>query len=248
MNGRLEIQPTSADLVRKATECIASLLLESVKSRKLAMIALSGGTTPRSVYMLLGSEPMCSMIPWANVHLFWGDERCVPPDNAESNFRMVKEALLDKIAIPSTNIHRTKAEQNPAIAAQEYEEEIKQTFQLKGDALPRFDVILLGLGEDGHTASLFPGTTALQEQHKLVTEVYVEKLKAYRISMTLPLINNARHLLFLVSGKGKAGMLAEVLQSNDVKYPAQLVKPVSGDIRWLVDRNAASHLEAVNQP
>ncbi len=248
MNGRLDIQPTSADLVRKATECIASLLLESVKSGKFATIALSGGTTPRSVYLLLGSEPMRSTIPWANVHLFFGDERCVPPDNAESNFRMVKEALLDKITIPLQNIHRIKGEQNPANAALEYEEDIKQTFKLKDDTLPQFDVILLGLGEDGHTASLFPGTPVLQERRKLVTEVYVEKFKAYRISMTLPLINNARHVIFLVSGKGKAGMLAEVLQSNDVKYPAQLVKPVSGDLRWFVDQDAASHLEAVNQP
>jgi 6-phosphogluconolactonase len=247
MNGRLDIQPTADELIRVSAERIASLLSESVQSRGMAMFALSGGSTPQSVYSILGSEPLRSGIPWPSVHLFWGDERCVPPGHPQSNYRMVNETLLQHVDIPSGNVHRLKGELDPAMAAKQYEEEIRQTFQVNEDKVPRFDVILLGLGEDGHTASLFPNTPALKEQQKLVTEVYIEKLKTHRITLTFPVINNAYHVLFLVSGKGKAGILSEVLQGNSVSYPAQHVRPVAGELQWLVDQDAASRLALVSE-
>lgn len=247
MNGRLEIYTTVETLIRGSAESIASLLIESVRSGGSARIALSGGSTPRSVYALFGTEPLRSTIPWASVHIFWGDERCVPPDHPESNFRMVHETLLRHIIIPSSNIHRIKGEHNPGEAARKYAEDIGRTFQLNDEHLPQFDVILLGLGEDGHTASLFPETPALQEQHKWVTEVHVQKLNASRITLTLPVINNAHHVLFLVSGKTKALILAEVVQNSSYQHPAQFVHPVSGDLRWLVDQDAASRLQAVSR-
>ncbi|MBM2841757.1 MAG: pgl, partial [Bacteroidetes bacterium] len=181
------------------------------------------------------------------VHLFWGDERCVPPDDPESNYRMVHEALLRHIGIPPENVHRIKGELDPALTAREYEEEIRRAFGVNENAIPRFDLILLGLGEDGHTASLFPGTSALQEKQRIVTEVYVEKLESHRITITLSVINNAFHVFFLVSGKSKAQILGAVLNESPVSYPAQLVRPVAGELQWLVDQDAASQLAMVSE-
>jgi len=246
MNGRLDIYPTSDGLIRAAAEQIASLLIGGVKDRGRATIALSGGSTPRSVYALLSSELYRPRISWKSVHVFWGDERCVPPESSESNFRMANEALLAHVPILPQNVHRIKGEQNPSYAAEEYETEIRQIFGLEKGMHPRFDVILLGLGDDGHTASLFPGVSALTEQHRLVTDVFVEKLKTHRITLTLPVINNASHVVFLVSGKGKAAILHDVLQGDKPLYPAQLVRPSVGKLVWLVDQDAASQLETIH--
>lgn len=245
MNGQLEIYPTTRLLIYAAAEQISSQLIGGAESRGRAMIALSGGSTPRAVYALLGSEPVRSQIPWEKVHLFWGDERCVPPSDPESNFRMVDEALLQRVTIPPQNVHRVKAENDPAAAAQEYEEELRQTFGLNAGTMPAFDVVMLGLGDDGHTASLFPGTPALDERRKLVADVYVERLRTHRITLTFPVLNNAHHIVVLVSGKSKAGILAEVVRGNLASYPAQRIQPVAGELRWLVDRDAASQLEPV---
>jgi 6-phosphogluconolactonase len=155
---------------------------------------------------------------------------------------MVQEVLLDRISIPPANIHRVEGELTPETAAARYEEEIRQAVPYYGK-LPAFDLVLLGLGEDGHTASLFPGSPAPEEKEQLVTSVYVERLTTHRITMTLPLINNARNILFLVSGKGKATILHDVLTSGGKSLPAQLVKPLNGSLRWLVDRDAASLLD-----
>lgn len=198
MIGQLDIHPNAGLLTHAAAEHISALLVSSVHSRGRAMIALSGGSTPRGVYSLLGSEPMRSRIPWSNVHLFWGDERCVPSTDPESNFRMVHEAMLQHIAIPPQNIHRVLAENNPAAAAQMYEAELRQMSEMPPGSVPSFDVVVLGLGADGHTASLFPGAPALEERTRLVTDVYVEKLGFHRITLTFPVINNARHILVLV--------------------------------------------------
>ncbi len=245
MNGQLEIYPTTTLLIHAAAGQISLQLVSSAKSTGGATIALSGGDTPRGVYALLGSEPLRSRIPWEKVHLFWGDERCVPPSDPESNFRMVNEALLQRVTIPPQNVHRVKTENDPAAAAQAYEEELRQTFGLKAGTMPVFDVVMLGLGDDGHTASLFPGTPALDDRRKLVTDVYVERLQAHRVTLTFQVLNSAHHVFVLVSGTGKARILAEVLRGNPASYPAQRIQPVAGELRWLVDCDAASQLEPV---
>jgi 6-phosphogluconolactonase len=247
MNGRPHIYSTLDGLIRASAEQIAALLIQGVRARGSTTIALSGGSTPGRVYALLGSDPFRAGIPWESVHVFWGDERCVPPESLESNYRMASEALLGHITIPPQNVHRIRAEQSPSSAAEDYEKEIRRTFELVDVPLPRFDIILLGLGDDGHTASLFPGTSALNERRKLVADTYVEKLRAHRITLTLPVINNASHILFLVSGKGKAKTLHDVLQGDRLLFPAQYVRPSAGELLWMVDQDAASQLETVHQ-
>lgn len=237
---RPDIVPDAGTLAHRAAERITAVLDEAVRASGTATIALSGGATPRATYALLAAAPFAGGINWSAVQLFWCDERCVPPHSPESNYRMVRETLLEKIAMPAANIHRIEGELPPETAAARYEEEIRQAVPHEGK-IPRFDLVLLGLGEDGHTASLFPGTPALEEDEMLVTSVYVERLKTYRVSMTLPLINNARNILFLVSGKGKANILRDVLASGGA--PARLVQPVDGTLLWLVDSDAASFLE-----
>ncbi|MBM2846306.1 MAG: pgl [Bacteroidetes bacterium] len=245
MNIPVDIAPDQDLLVRRAAEKIAFLLMEAIRLRGTASLVLSGGTTPRRVYELLTTSSFAKRIEWSAVHLFWGDERCVPPHSPESNYRMVREAFLDRAAIPPSNIHRIETELPPETAAARYEEEVRQAIPQDGRTLPAFDLIMLGLGEDGHTASLFPGTQALEERDRLVTCVYVERLETYRITMTFPLINNARNILFLVSGKGKAEIVRNILTGGDAVYPAQMVRPVSGNLVWMVDSDAASLLEKV---
>lgn len=241
MNVNLNIFPTSEALAQGAAEAIADILMEAIRDHGRAMVSLAGGSTPRKVYARIGSDPMRSDIPWEKVHLFWGDERCVMPNNPESNYRMVADSLLKHISIPQKNVHRVRAEENPVDAARQYEEEILGAFGTD-DGFPRFDLVILGLGEDGHTASLFPGTPALDEKEKLVTDVFVDRSKGFRITMTLPLLNNARHVIVLVSGRGKATILAHVLRKDEHEYPILRIRPVSGDLRWLVDADAASQL------
>lgn len=245
MTGQLDILATADLLMRSAAANISSLLIRAVQSRGRAMVALSGGSTPRGVYSLLGSEPTRSQIPWEKVHLFWGDERCVPPTDAESNFRMVNETLLQHIIIPSQNVHRIPGEGSPESAAKAYESELRKAFPLNPAATPDFDVMVLGLGADGHIASLFPGTPVLEERQRLVVSVFVEKVRPHRITMTFPVINNAHQILVLVSGTSKAGILAQVLQGDPLLFPAQRIQPVAGKLRWLVDRDAASQLYTV---
>jgi 6-phosphogluconolactonase len=186
-------------------------------------------------------------VPWDKVFFFWGDERHVPPDDADSNYRMAREALLSKLPIPEANIFRVPAEGKDAQAvAEAYEQTLKNFFSLKPEELPRFDLILLGMGPDGHTASLFPGTPALQEKSRLVVANWVEKLKTSRITFTLPVLNAARNVMFLVSGADKAPVLREVLEGDAPaeKYPSKLVRPRNGKLIWFVDRAAGSQLSA----
>jgi 6-phosphogluconolactonase len=178
---------------------------------------------------------------------FWSDERHVPPDDPESNYRMAKESLLSKVPIPAANVFRVAGENPDAVsAAAEYEQTLRKFFASGPREVPRFDLILLGLGPDGHTASLFPETTALAEKSRLVVANRVEKLKTTRITFTLPLLNAARSIAFLVSGTDKAGILKEILEGNapGEKYPSKLVRPNDGDVIWFVDRAAASELSA----
>ncbi|MFY9979529.1 MAG: 6-phosphogluconolactonase, partial [Candidatus Sulfotelmatobacter sp.] len=188
-----------------------------------------------------------STLPWERMFFFFGDERHVPPDDLESNFRMANESLLSKVPIPAGNIFRVPSENPDASAAAEaYEKSLRSFFGLQPGEFPRFDLILLGMGPDGHTASLFPETAALQEKSRLVVANWVEKLKTHRITVTLPVINAARRVLFLVSGTDKAAALHEVLEGKQPaeKYPSKLVRPTNGKLIWLVDRAAASGLSA----
>lgn len=229
-------------LARAAAEEIAKSAQEAIAERGRFTIALSGGSTPKPVYRLLAHAPR---IDWRRVHVFWGDERHVPPDHAESNFGMAHGELLSKIPIPPENVHRMRAE-NPNVerAADEYAWTLRSAFNLEEGELPRFDLVLMGIGDDGHTASLFPGSDAVREQSRLVIAPWVEKLGAHRITLTPPVFNHARLALFLVSGEEKADALKSILEGGfepDL-HPAQIVKPGEGRLVWMVDRAAASRL------
>lgn len=242
MKVQLERFENPIALQRAAANAIAKHLNEARAVRGIATLVLSGGSTPKAIYQLLGAEPLRSQLDWNNIHLFWGDERCVPPTHAESNYRMTNRALLEKIEIPDKNIHRIPGEREPRAAAESYEQEIRNFFTLNANELPQFDVTLLGMGDDGHTASLFPDTTILNETNRLVAEVFVPKFNAHRISMTFPVLNNSRTILFLVSGASKAGILREVLEGEPTRFPVQRVQPANGTLHWFVDATAAALL------
>lgn len=214
----------------------------AIAERGRFTVALAGGSTPKRVYELLASESYTEQLDWSKVHIFFGDERCVPPDDAESNYRMANEALFARVSLPPENIHRINGVGDAIANARLYEDEMRTFFN--DAAWPRFDLVLLGMGDDGHTASLFPGTEVLNERDAWVAGLWVEKLGAYRITLTAPAINHAAHIIFLVTGENKAERLAEVLRGeNDsaVRLPAQLIKPLDGSLRWLVDMTAATH-------
>ncbi len=235
---------TPQDLFRAAAEEVIRSATDAIAQRGRFVIALAGGSTPRNLYTLIAANASASL-PWDKMFFFWGDERHVPPDDADSNYRMVQETLLSKVAIPVTNIFRVPAE-NPeaSAAAEEYEQTLRKFFALAPGEFPIFDLILLGMGPDGHTASLFPETAALQEKSRLVVANWVEKLKSSRITFTLPVLNAARCVAFLVGGTDKAAALHEVLEGNapGEKYPSKLVRPREGKLIWFVDRAAASEL------
>ncbi len=235
---------TPQDLFQAAAEEVLRGAADAIAQRGRFAIALSGGSTPKNLYTLIAANASASL-PWDRMFFFWGDERHVPPDDPDSNYRMAKETLLSKIPIPPANIFPILAE-NPdaSAAAAAYEQTLRKFFVLAPGEFPRFDLILLGLGPDGHTASLFPETAALQEKSRLVVANWVEKLKTSRITFTLPVLNAARCIAFLVSGIDKAEVLHEALEGNSSgeKYPSKLVQPSDGQVIWFVDRAAASEL------
>jgi len=225
----IEIFANAQELARGAAEYFVARSGEAVAQKGFFTVALSGGSTPKALYQLLVDLD----VPWSRIHFFWSDERHVPPDHPDSNYRMAYEAMLSRVPVPEGNIHRIRGE-NPdaAEAAREYEQTL----------LP-LDLILLGLGTDGHTASIFPGSEVLHETKRLVAAPWVEKLNTYRITMTLPLINNSAAVLFLISGAEKAGIVKEVLEGPK-QYPAQFVQPTHGRLLWMLDKDAASRLAA----
>ncbi|MFN3532327.1 MAG: 6-phosphogluconolactonase [Candidatus Brocadia sp.] len=233
------------ELSLRAADEFVRLAGEAVQVKGFFTGALSGGSTPRGLYTTLASERYREQVPWSKIHLFWSDERCVPPDHPDSNYRMVRELLLDKVPIPKENIHRMPAEQEDHVrAAMEYEQTIRSFFHTESGGLPHFDLIILGMGEDGHTASLFPWTSALEETNRLVSVNFVEKLSAYRITLTVPLINKAAEVMFLISGESKASVLRDVLEGEyqPQRFPSQLIRPVNGRLLFIVDRMAAGKL------
>jgi 6-phosphogluconolactonase len=233
----------AAALAQKAAELFQQKAHEAIAAHGRFTVALSGGSTPKAMFALLAREPFCSAIDWAKVYIFWGDERCVPPEHPDSNYRMTNEALLSQVPLPPNNIFRMHGEKEPAQAAQEYSAQLRQFFQT--ESAPHFDLVFLGMGADGHTASLFPGTRALHaEANEIVVENYVEKLKTYRLTLTAATINHARFIVFLVGGKDKAATFNAVLQGEyqpDL-YPSQLIQPVNGTLLWMVDAAAAGEL------
>jgi 6-phosphogluconolactonase len=210
----------------------------AVKARGRFGVLLSGGETPRRCYELLAQEPFAGSIPWHGVQLFWGDERYVPQDHPLSNFGMVRRALLDRVTLGASQIHPVPYLPTPQESALAYERELRGFF---GADPPSFDLALLGLGEDGHTASLLPGSEVLAERQRWVREVYHSGQGIYRVSVTLPLLNQAALVAFLVEGSAKSAMLRRVLEGGDdqERVPAQLVAPVKGQVLWLADREAA---------
>jgi 6-phosphogluconolactonase len=243
----IRILADGGELSRVAAEEFVRLANEAVEARGRFNVALSGGSTPRGAYELLADEKagFRGRVPWEEVHFFWGDERHVPPGHPESNYHMANEAMLSRVPVPSENVHRIPAE-NPdaAQAAQEYAKALRQFFGLGAGQLPRFDLILLGMGSDGHTASLFPGTTAVYEQISLVVAPWIDKFKTHRITLTPPVLNNAACVIFLVSGDDKAETLRAVLHGTyqPDRFPAQVVCPVNGRLIWILDRGAAQLL------
>lgn len=215
----------------------AALAREAVDARGRFTVALAGGSTPRALYRLLAGMPL----PWGAMHFFWGDERHVAPDHADSNFRMACEALLARSRVPAANVHRIRGELAATAAAELYAAELERFF---GARLPRFDLVLLGMGGDGHTASIFPGTRAVGETRSVVVANWVEKLAAERITLTAPALNHAAHVMFLVSGADKSAVLREVIEGpfDPDRLPAQLIRPESGACEWFVDRAAAGEL------
>jgi 6-phosphogluconolactonase len=236
----IQILPAPAELFLAAAEEFARVGNLAIAARGRFTVALSGGSTPKSLYSLLAAQH--AAFDWEHTFLFFGDERHVPPDHPDSNYRMVNEALLTKISIPAENVFRVKAE-NPdaAAAALEYENELRRFFALQPGEFPRFDLILLGMGPDGHTASLFPGSEGLNEQSRLVIANWVDKFNTHRITFTFPVLNHAAQVMFLASGSDKADMVHQILEGKHTPpYPSQQVQPIDGTLLWMLDEAAAA--------
>ncbi|HEY0515169.1 MAG TPA: 6-phosphogluconolactonase [Thermoanaerobaculia bacterium] len=230
-------------LMRAAADEIALAAERAVAERGRFTWALAGGSTPRALYSLLAGDAYRDRMPWSAIHFFWGDERHVPPDHPDSNFRMAREAMLDAVPVPPGNVHRVPAEEPDAQrAAAAYESTLRAFFQVAVGEWPGFDLVLLGLGPEGHTASLFPGSPAIAERQRLVLAPWVEAQHTFRVTLTPPVLNHARRAMFLVSGEEKAAALRAVLEGarEPARYPAQIVE---GNVLWMVDRAAAGLLK-----
>ncbi|MBW8012708.1 MAG: 6-phosphogluconolactonase [Chloroflexi bacterium] len=241
----LEIYHDAISLATNAVRHIIAIANQAIKADGKFSIALAGGSTPRGIYRLLAGDDYKGQMDWERVHIFWGDERTVPPSHTESNYLLASQTLLDHILISSNNIHRIKGELKPETAAETYERELAHFFRPSKGAFPKFDLVLLGLGEDGHTASLFPDTTALNEGNRWVVANHVEKLDSWRITFTPGLINTSSNIIFLVSGEIKSEILHFVLEGDfrPNLLPAQLIKPLQGKLLWLVDQAATSKMK-----
>lgn len=241
-NAELKVVPDAAALSRAGAEEFSRCALAAIANHGRFLVALSGGNTPRAVNAELAAQHKHSL-PWDQIFIFFGDERHVPPEDPESNYRMARESLLSKVPIPEENVHRVLAELPAPAAAVQYEMDMRTFFRLPAGAWPRFDLIFLGLGDDGHTASLFPGSLALKEQSRIVVANWVDKFNGYRITFTYPVLNHAEQVAFMVSGASKAQILKEIVTSSSQdSYPAQCVRPEDGKLLWIVDKDAAGLL------
>lgn len=241
--GKVEVFDTPQTLVEKLAEKFAELAKTAIYENGRFTVSLSGGTTPKALYERLAKPPYSGDIQWDSVLIFLGDERCVTHDHHDSNYGMIKTALLDKVAIPESSVFPTMGQaEDPEQSALQYDETLRRVFVAPDDQIPSFDLILLGLGPDGHTASLFPDSKALNEFKRLYVANYIEKFESHRLTMTYPLINEAQNIVFMVSGESKASILKEVLGPQK-QFPAQAVQPRSGSLHWFVDKDAAKLLQ-----
>ena len=245
MSSSLDIRvfPAPTDLFPAAVSEFKKLALSAIQARGKFTVALSGGSTPKSLFKLLAALP-AGEIPWDKVYFFFGDERHVPPDNPDSNFKMANETLLSKINARPKNIFRIQAELDADVAAKNYEQQLIQFFQLKSGQFPRFDLIMLGLGPDGHTASLFPGSKGLAEKQRLVIANWVEKFNTSRITFTYPVLNQTACAMFLVAGADKADAARGAIVDKKQGPPAGSVDPTDGTLLWFLDQAAATKLPA----
>jgi 6-phosphogluconolactonase len=242
------IFPTPPEVAKAAAQLFTDSVLAAVKARGVARIAISGGTTPKAMFGLLATDPFVSQIPWDKLYLYWVDERSVPPDHPDSNYRMTNEALLSKVPLPADHIFRMEGELDPAVAASRYEATIRNSFRLEGAQTPTFDLVLLGMGDDGHTASLFPHTEGLENITDLVIANHVPQKDTWRISLAFPVINQGREVAFLIEGSAKAQVLHDVLLGpyQPETFPSQLIRPASSQLIFLLDTAAAAKLPSAN--
>ncbi len=240
----ITIHPTVEEMAQEAARRWVEIAKQAVTERGAFRVALAGGSTPRSLYSLMASEPWRSQVPWGETYVFWGDERRVPPSDPESNYRMAQDTLLQHVPVPPNQVFRMDGEELANSAARNYADKIMRHFELERREWPRFDLALLGLGSDGHIASIFPGTRAVSDLSNMVLVYSVPQLGTERMTLTLPAFNNARNVLFLVAGGDKAEALAQALEGRyqPSTHPAQAVKLVDGSLVWLVDEAAAAKL------
>jgi 6-phosphogluconolactonase len=243
----LKIYRDLEEVSRNAAQILAEAAKLAVKERGRFSLVLSGGSTPRRLYELLAEPPYCDQVPWNKTHVFWGDERCVPADDERNNAHMARQTFLDVVPIPHEQIHPIVSTLPPIKAAEKYQDTLQVFF--RGHS-PTLDFVLLGLGDNGHTASLFPETPVLDEKHFWVCEVYVSNLQMWRVTLTAPILNRARRIVFLVSGSSKAWVLNQVLNGprSPKQLPAQLIQPQGGELLWLADQAAASLIQKDTEP
>jgi len=242
----VRILPDGKAIAARAAQIFVEAANAAARERGVFSVALAGGSTPKTLYGLLADQPLRSQLPWDKLSLFFGDERHVPPDHQDSNFRMASEAMLSKVHLDAAQVHRVHAEDpDPEQAAQQYEQELRDAFQLSPGQRPRFDLVLLGMGNEGHTLSLFPGTKALRDNGRLVMRNWVAKLYTERVTMTAPVVNNAAFVLFMITGADKGPALKAVLEGpyEPDQLPAQLIAPENGRLLYLVDTAAGSMLQ-----
>lgn len=244
------VEPDPASLARRAAQYLVEMVSEAAAAKGIARVAISGGSTPKAAFQILAdsNQPWRARMPWDQLELFWVDERTVPPDHPDSNFRMTREAMLDHVPLAPERIHRMEGELEPEVAASRYESELRNSFRLEGAESPRFDLVALGMGDDGHTASLFPHTEAIHEMSRLVTANQVPQKDTWRLTLTWPVINHARSVFFLISGADKAAVLRDVLMGprDPERLPSQLIWPSSGILTLFLDKAAAALLPATN--
>ena len=246
----IHVYPTTQALLDAAAHHVLDHARQGIAARDAFTIALAGGSTPKGLFAMLAAPPFRNQLDWTRIRFFWGDERHVPPDHADSNYRMAHEALLRHLPISAAQVHRVPSELPDAqAAADQYEAALREQFEVSEQDVPRFDLILLGMGPDGHTASLFPGTQAVHETSRLVAAPWVEKLQASRITFTPVLLNHARHVMFLICGRAKAETLHAVLEGpfQPDALPAQVIGPRAGTLTWFVDQEAGGALTFLRQ-
>jgi 6-phosphogluconolactonase len=238
----IQIRKTINELEQSVTKRIYEVIRRTLKEKTQCCIVLSGGETPRNVYHRMGLDETNKLIDWNRVQMFFSDERSVPPDDPQSNYGMIQREWISHIPIPQAHVHRIQGELDPKDASRKYEQDIKRIFGLDPVV---FDLILLGVGEDGHTASLFPGTDSVSEKEALVTSTFVQQFKIWRVTLTVPVLNKAREVIFLAAGKKKASIIQRILEkvTPDTELPASLIQPLKGDLCWMIDEEAGSELK-----